>query len=132
MTDSELEKIDRLCAIHLMGWFWREQPNKGGLLHKAMMSEYYGWVRNDTDDYSTWDVVNKAWEPTRNIAQAWECLEKFDRSKEPSIRWEYDDNLWLICWWDDEGDDEVDNFITAETAPLAICLACLKAKGIEI
>ena len=99
-----LDELDRLAAEKVMGWYlvfggWFPEPDSRS---KLIMSIHY-------------------WQPTRNIAQAWECLEKF---KYVSIK-SYGEN-WRV-WVDDS-----ENCFVEETAPLAITKACLKAKGVEV
>lgn len=115
MTNDEL---DRLAAEKIMGW-------KGIYLNEfgsawILPSSSPGCVFKERED----------WQPTRNIAQAWDLLEKFKH--------------WSLCTGLHEdtqhtvfcGIGKDIGHITweakAETAPLAIVKACLKAKGIEV
>lgn len=98
-----LDELDQLAAIHVMGWDERDQE-----LYKIM---------ND-----------RHWQPTRNISQAWKCLEKLN-----------DIHLSIYREYDDDGEEYFTVHIKAcgaevlaETAPLAITLAALKAVGVEI
>lgn len=107
---AELDRLDKLAAEKVMGWIWDPAHDcyLDGLSIKATGAE--------SDE--------NHWQPTRNIAQAWECLEKLDE-----IGWNvsfgYSGYKAVIM---------TDNWIeeSAETAPLAIVRACLKAKGVEI
>jgi hypothetical protein len=124
MTDTELDRLDRLAAVHVMGY--------------KFDSELRVWLTSD-DKYVTND-----WCPTHYIEQAWELLEKLkgtsitpdEHSAPHKIL-----SLCVNCYDDDprgmvycctisacglyfEADHE-------DTAPLAIVKACLLAVGIN-
>lgn len=116
MTDAELDALDRLCATRIMGWELEATPYPND--HRNFWNKGSGVL----------DTPEGCWQPTRNIAQAWECLEK---SGYPYVIDSYPAKpdlaprciLLLI-------DRDVE--ARAETAPLAIVMAVLKAKGIEV
>lgn len=100
-----LQELDRLAGEKIMGY-------------KLIMGK---WIIDDLGYF------NDYWQPTRNIAQAWQCLEKLnseyrifssltgghycDVLPDPKANW--------ICGY-------------GEQASIAIVRACLMAKGIEI
>jgi hypothetical protein len=69
-----------------------------------------------------------------DISAAWEVVEKFIKF---NPFWEENDSLWFDLsptkppgWYCNFGDSSTS--VYADTAPLAICLAALKAVGVEI
>lgn len=104
-----LDEMDRLCAEKIMGW--DSVRTEIGIFLSA------GGIR---------------WKPTRNIAQAWEVLEKVDLTFNISKDKDHSKAPWIV--WFDEFVDKfgINRDATADTAPLAIVKACLKAKGVEI
>lgn len=80
-------------------------------------------------------IRQETWQPSKNLAQAWEVLEKFT----PHVRIEccdtsdyveYDaDKKWHVDIW---VADQAVCCVTAETAPMAICLAALRAHGVVL
>jgi hypothetical protein len=75
------------------------------------------------------------WMPTRNIAQAWELLEKFPAfqlfRRYPEVKSRHECVLYTA---EDPNTAQKESLhiCEADTAPLAIVKACLKAKGIEL
>lgn len=100
----DLDRLDRLCATEIMGW---------------------------TDDQPIFGV--DFYSPTRNIAQAWELLGKinknfavtrfYEKNNLSDLNIVYGAKVFLEFGHDVE-------YSKAETAELAIVLACLQAKGI--
>lgn len=116
LTDTELKNIDALIAIHVIG----KKPNSDGLFDYSIEQNSKGY-HSDPNPYSS------------DIAAAWEVVEKL-----------VDNGLRLdimiapfgqFCVWVD-GSELVGNYlaeeIIAESMPLAICSAALKAKGVNI
>lgn len=110
---KSLDELDRLAADKVMGW------------HQAMFSF------SSHDPFPVWhDESNKFvskpeyWQPTRNIAQAYELLEKFE--KFTVMKFE----LPHIGKYRAQVNDDL--LTSGETAAEAIVKACLKAKGINI
>ena len=115
---KSLDELDRLCAEKVMGWFYV------GILIVNSRKSY------QTSDGSVIDFSD--WQPTRNIAQAWECLEKISAGyvirKGPLLY------RCLLAKADSyEGEEDLGTYEgKADFAPLAIVLACLKAVGCEV
>ena len=137
-----LDELDRLAAEKVMGWRKtniRIAINKGEDKYGLMIVN--SWTqRGFTDgkraifeDASTSFPYNlEKWQPTRNIAQAWECLEELIQAEiYPDI------NYNPAGWWHVKL-DLVDPFApsvaiqNSDTAPEAIVRACLKVKGIGL
>lgn len=80
-------------------------------------------------DVSNLDCDGYKWQPTRNILQAWRVAETF-----PEFTISKFSNHFkaVVAILDDTGEDYIRFLVSAETAPLCIVLACLKAKGIEV
>lgn len=109
-------ELDALIAEKVMGW------------HRE-------FVTDPSSNYSFWNYVDadgrgmytpEEWEPSTSISAAWEVVEKLQ-------------TLGIKCWMKNYiaipgwhcvvigGDFEFEE--AADTAPLAICLAALKAVG---
>jgi hypothetical protein len=96
MTDdtTELDRLDALCAEGIMGWDLSKR------------------------------TIDLFWQPTRNISQAFEVLEKFKHFR---INSTVSGPIEAVIF--DEDWKLIQNSC-ASTAPLAIVKACLKAKGL--
>lgn len=113
MTNDEL---DRLAAVKL-----------DVIAHETYDVKRFGYI----------DGNGSAWQPTRNIAQAWECLDKangFEVSIGGSfLGWRC--NIYSQKEFEEDfgpGGHGKAIFEYCDSAPLAIVRACLKAKGIEV
>lgn len=118
-----LDELDRLAAEKVMGWestcyHWRE----------GTKVKYYKTGHSYKD--------KKAWQPTRNIAQAWECLEKLKpdrifiegkdkKSCNISLGGIFSQTYGYECGIGFGSKD-------CDSATEAIVRACLKAKGVEV
>jgi hypothetical protein len=120
MTNREL---DALVAEKVMGWTW----------HDTMLCWYPstpGATLNDTRS-------KQDWQPSTDISAAWEVVEKSTSFCEVS-RWidEATGKIEYVCGItighkpDPSGDQP--SVAIADTAPRAICLAALKAVGVEV
>lgn len=101
ISEKEKDAIDQRIAIKIMGW--------------AILANIPGMIEKG------WD----GWQPTRNIEQAWQVLEKlgfyFKLSKI------YGGTYECILYTDELDEyDAGEIFEVSETAPLAISLAALK------
>lgn len=119
MTKS-LDEIDALVATEIMGW--NLMGNEYFFTHNGQTTEYFRESKFALD----------LWQPTRRIEQAWEVMEKEILSNcNVSIDWNINygvgnANGWCVT---------IDGSVMAtfcETAPLAICMAVLRAKGIDV
>lgn len=117
-----LDELDRLAAEKVMGW-------KDGDM--AINGDWHI------------DLNGNKWEPTRDIAQAWECLDKIENVAQYSISLSKQKNLPTYAKCSIYMDAELKQFgiyvagiisfkDEGETIPIAIVRACLKAKGVEI
>lgn len=123
----KLRTIDRLVAEKVMGW-----PEFSGIgfpgrcpCFRVTHNGYIEKVLRPADD--GW--IGASWRPSEDMATAWEVVETFpleDVMLGPAHnattgRWE-----WSVCF------NNPEDIAYANTAPLAICLAALKAKGVEV
>ena len=104
-------QIDALVAEKVMGWV--ESTHKDSMGYLAPPDNPEGF-------YTDYDIPNYS----TDISAAWEVMEKMKEIYEPDIMY-----LKLYNKW--RADFGYDATILNETAPMAICLAALKAKGIE-
>lgn len=108
MTDREL---DALVAEKVMGW------HKGAELSSAWFDSRHNFVH--------W----KEWCPTVDIKAAWEVVEKMrEEGTDVDIYWS--GNEWIVTLGENPGGSP--DGATSDTAPRAICLAALRAKGVEV
>ena len=115
-----LEELDRLAAGKVMGWT----------------------IKVSTEGVKYWDPVwlgVSHWQPTRNIAQAWECWQKILDSVEfccCSISYPVGEG-WEVSLTKMLSDEHKPVIIVGgqgryENASEAIVRACLAAKGVEL
>lgn len=117
--------IDRLVAEKVMGWRLKSFAGAGGGF-SAWLNEEGQIVRYETD-CTLHAQPNHFWRPTVNIADALQVAEKWRLYEIHKV-----DNKY-ICWIYDESNNEANFYETeAPTLPLAICLAALKAVGVEV
>lgn len=73
---------------------------------------------------------NTTWRPySTDIAAAWRVVEELDLLS--GFSFERSDNKFQFAKYAGGYENDRDVFVEADTAPLAICLAALKAKGIS-
>lgn len=121
MAKYTLDELDRLAAEKIMGWELR----------------YQVWFRatcgNEIDIKRDFLMSHNQWQPTKNIAQAWQCLEKLREdgwfSSCTELTHDSGEPDWM--WGLIHIKDGITRFTGRGPAPLAIVTACLKAKGIE-
>lgn len=135
-------ELDALVAEKVMGWvhygnWWHDpkQKDDSGLVKNGMKMMCR---KDDIKPTHNDDGDNIGWHPSSDISDAWEVVEKFKNvdgfivsvdwcpHHEESPRWfceivEMKNGKWTDKFWRD----------WADTAPLAICLAALKAVGYE-
>jgi Phage ABA sandwich domain len=109
-----LREIDRLVAEKVMGWKIKKVIEDGCYL------------------YDEWDTGDKGipvekFRPTLNITDAWQVVEKLTYGK-TDLETYFELQLFYIHYYAKFGKHEA----KAETATLAICLAALKAVGVEM
>ncbi len=108
-------ELDALVAERVMGYTVRRGPG----------ANYDGMLL----PWEVWDRDGKSWNPIKysaDIAAAWQVIEKL-ADRDPMIAiWGYEDGT--AGWFCDfEGIKD-----HARTAPHAICLAALKAVGVDL
>ena len=111
-----LPEIDRLVATKVMGWKMFEIK----LTDSRVIGGFY-------DDGKIFIGVGE-WSPTSDIRVAWQVVKKFyEKGDKVTVTNTLGGN-W--CCYVSTGTSQFSAI--AETAPLAICLAALKACGIEV
>jgi hypothetical protein len=123
MTNEELDKLDVLAAEKVMGWFPYEHKYRewldGG---PGSVPTKYCLKTDDMLSGSFW------WQPTRRIEHAWELL------KETGLMWriEHEADYFCMLFIPDGDKTFLRPWAKADTLPLAIVLACLRAKGVNV
>lgn len=110
-------ELDALVAEKVMGWTAR---------HEVRYSEgipwtYSYWVDKDGKNVNQWHFV-----PSENISDAWKVVEKL-RDEVAFLDILPAADHYIVKIQSAHGTD----YVEAETAPLAICKAALKAKGVN-
>ena len=112
-------ELDRWIAENVMGWNIRETDYDYGQLHSHGTSIYY-WCEGIEKR-----VREGCWQPTESISDAFQVVEKMNDCLHLSEHGK--DGIWaaMFCTYGHE-------WVSGETAPLAICLAAKKAiEGVE-
>lgn len=118
---SERE-IDALIHEHVFG--------KKAVFYKGPKPCWDGWCDGDPDieencgQFYDQRIKNKLPRYSTNIADAWQVVEKM-KSRLPTI--DFDGLEWNVSMFGDGGPEA-----SHESAPMAICLAALKSKGVEV
>lgn len=105
---------------------------KAGKELDALVAEkVMGYVREFHEQFKLdgWRTGEHSWtnsfSPTKDIADAWKVVDKFGGFVH-LITEEYHEKICWHCVFN------TNDWVKAETAPLAICIASLKTKGIDI
>lgn len=119
-------ELDALMAEYVMGWNWGD-TGKGleGLMPPDKHSTFILTLTFDSS--GLWGGMPHY---STNIADAWKVVEKMENTHRFSLHRTVKENGWQVIFWDIETDAH--RSLVAETAPLAICLAALRCKGIDI
>lgn len=129
-------KLDALIAEHVMGWTYLEKP------HMKFPDEMLGyWDKHldpCPDDVAPWQAA-WTWHPSTSIASAWEVVEKMQSEGYlyfiSNLPFNADEGVEITFSHPSRPDENggcCKACEVAETAPHAICLAALKAVGVEI
>jgi hypothetical protein len=115
-----LREIDHLIATKVMGW----EPEE--IEGSAYLSGYVLYKREEPPH-----IPDYQFKPSTNIADAWQVVEKLiDEGYDINV---YNHNKEFNVEINIEEDDKHLWFYgEADSAPLAICLAALKAVGVEV
>lgn len=126
------EEIDTLIATHVMGWEHFTLTYAGTEDETPRQKELTPWLHDVGIEYvgEYWiDVPSRFWrpvqgrQPSTRISQAWQALEKF-----PPYR-----HSVLILGAAGKWSCRIGtHFAVADSAAMAICLACLHAVGVPI
>lgn len=118
MDQASNAELDRLVSEHVMGWHIETQ------IYAGVTDRYYV----DEEGYSKHRVSH--WHPARNIAQAWQVLEKFPWPHHRVQLMTTVTGKWL-CEIVLRGGDGPVRSGAAQTAARAICIAALSVMGIS-
>lgn len=113
-----LREIDRLVAEKVMGWKIDEQVSNDDVV--AVFDEKGNWG---------------TFKPTEWIQDAWQVVEKMREGRIFSLCDAWDENdepIFYANFQYNDGYHVVNYDAYAKTATLAICLAALKAVGVEV
>lgn len=123
-------ELDALVAEKIMGWKWYTIDTfapDAFLRHPEHVSSP-DWYQT-TDEYRHPQWVQSVWHYSTDISSAWLLAEKLRIAVMPD-----ENNGWIAARWspDETYYDIAACESHANTAPLAICLAALKAVGVAI
>lgn len=120
MTNAEYttdnQRIDALIATKVMGW----------VLPEETITYWSNW--RDANGNELRSV--KAWQPTSDIAQAFQVVERMrELGWTYYAEWEPDDKAWVLF----SNDEHLMDYVGEdESMPKAICLAALATMGVEV
>lgn len=110
---------------------------KAGRELDALVIKALGFKKNQSSfeqyEPSTWDLNGKYWGrsefcPSTDIAAAWEVVDKIKQAEKYIFHLDYYNGEWT-CGFEELNSDMLVGEAEGETAPLAICMAALKAVG---
>ena len=141
MTDNR--RIDRLVAEHVMGLrIYHYDKDHADSCYYMLVDENCDYAGDDFGRHAgERDSEADAWEKdcpyySSEISAAWEVVEKLTDGHRRAVEVGNGHSSW---WWCNVSRPEPDShgcthydLTKADTAPLAICLAALKAKGIAV
>ena len=117
----ELREIDRLVAKKILGWKEKELPNNDdGLPY----SSYY-WVDNGDEKILPANFFN----PSTNLEHVFKYVVEVLTNNQYFFKLNNSNNRTYVCLFSDY---EHNYYAEASTVPLAICLAGLKAVGVDV
>lgn len=125
-----LDELDKFAAEKIMGFEILSHSPKEKHFYVYQDSRLLYLTGEGCEEYRG---LGQGWQPTRNIAQAWELLEKFCKDND----WAWSLNMLINnhteCTLQKFSEKYYpDTQIQAETAPEAITRACLLASGVEL
>lgn len=141
MTNRE---IDALVAEKVMGWkrmtyaeahpetpAYKDRKEFTGHWHSNEWDELLHEFKNvayaeDCDDHY---CPEEAWSPSTDISAAWEVVEKMRNRDSVFTLWDDLDDEYYYCAFNTP---KYHFEVGAETMPKAICLAALKAVGVNV
>src|SRR3990167_6527685 len=114
-------ELDKLIAEKVMGWrLGAPHYVHGPLMHGGSMQRAWegsGLPRADGSSPFSW-----GFKPSTDISAAWEIVEKLNEVQGGIFSLGKNGDAWICFWGHGDGPSA-----TADTAPLAICHAALKA-----
>jgi hypothetical protein len=126
-------RLDAIVAEKVMGWTVERAQiptyPRGGIPHVSVRT-VYTVTRPDGSQWSpVYDLdITDLPRYSTNIADAWKVVEKMrDDGWHPAVEWEL--NQWECTMWHVAYES---GYARSDSAPEAICMAVLKAKGVGI
>lgn len=109
-------ELDRLIGEKVMGWACKDAYGCDGLV----------WFDASGSELIDYGPTAYGWSPSTNIAHAWEVVERVRLQDYGSLElwWDAGAEWWCALF---RFKSETPEMLTADTAPLAICRAALKA-----
>lgn len=118
-------ELDALIAEKVMGWTKKELPTNR--VNPSYTAWY--WVSNDDNVKIPTNFFN----PSINLHDAWQVVEKLKKDNIYIDIYSLPSDGYRVETSTHDGEQYVHmSTVGADTAPLAICLAALKAVGVEI
>lgn len=128
----DLRKIDALVAEKVMGWTLSPQ----GEWHDSA-GVYMEWHEHESKHDPCYNCGrSKLWRPTEDMMAAWEVLAEM-KHWHPRLSYCDTTMVWSLEWTKPRRDD-LKSLVTTvdepgfDQLPLVICLAALKARGIDV
>jgi hypothetical protein len=125
-------ELDALVAEQVMGWpLWRPE-SRGGAVLESWGFDAHGRVqkvverRETTAGREGWWTCPELWSPSTDIAAAWEVVTDVSRTLKVEVYRDGHTTTFWMCSIEHDDNSEA-GYAVAETAPLAICRAALKA-----
>ena len=122
-------ELDALVAEKVMGWVWMKEVSTIFLFERTLLPPLFeSKVDHSGDD--AFIIMPEIPDYSTDIAEAWEVVEKL-KHLAFNVHHRYNTGVWTAYFTDGEELFACAEDITGE-APLAICLAALKAVGYEV
>ena len=119
-------ELDALVAEKVMGWHIQQLSSYSFAAWFDSDNSQTGWTE-EPDDYDSLRYFIGVWHPSTNIEAAWEVVERVKDWRITLSGGEYEGDGWSVGVT-----NNTDTYYgLADTAPLAICLAALKACGVD-
>ena len=139
-------ELDALVAEKVMGWrkeymFPAERvrgedlPDRGALVWRESGQKSYKWLVEDRDCWIPEECPEDGFHPSTDIAAAWLVVERLAQEWDVEIyRFQSMaiNSAYWVCKFGELVDYEPTYFAQALSAPHAICLAALKAVGVDV
>lgn len=129
-------ELDALVAEKVMGWkrltYAQQYPTNINYSKDDRLTMH--WHSHDlqeqayAEDCDDYYAPELAWSPSTDIRDAWEVIYRL-KHLEPELVWSDEHQCWHMTLWKGANQGQMPG---AATAPHAICLAALRAVGVEV